>query len=333
VKKAVTTPLGITAIIVLGGLLVNAVAPVRPSQTQAVFGGADDSAGLVNETLAAQDATLQAANPLLSGEIDYDAADALLFSSATLSGNATGAGTGPARSEVITYVVEEGDNLSAIASRFNITLTTLLNSNPNIKPSALAIGQKLTILPVDGVVHTVKKGETVGALAIRYGVTPSVITNANEIKENIIATGDALIIPGGKATIGGSSGSSAARSVASSLTGYIARVSNSAVYPLGSRGRQTAGQHGRYGAYDLAAPTGTSIVAVENGIVEYAKRGWEGGYGNRVIIRHDNGRQTLYAHMSTIDVSTGQYVSRGQRLGGVGSTGNSTGPHLHFEVR
>jgi len=104
---------------------------------------------------------------------------------------------------------------------------------------------------------------------------------------------------------------------------------------LADTGRQVGEPHGIYSAYDLAAPSGTGVVAVNDGIIEYINdtNSYDGGYGNRIIIRHDNNRQTLYAHLSAVDVKIGQYVVAGQKIGEVGSTGRSTGPHLHLEVR
>jgi murein DD-endopeptidase MepM/ murein hydrolase activator NlpD len=90
---------------------------------------------------------------------------------------------------------------------------------------------------------------------------------------------------------------------------------------------------GSHTGYDLAAPKGTPIYAAESGTVEKVSTGtWGGGYGNYIIIDHGNGLKTLYGHLSTVSVSVGQAVDRGQNIAGMGSTGRSTGPHLHFEV-
>ena len=98
-------------------------------------------------------------------------------------------------------------------------------------------------------------------------------------------------------------------------------------------GRKSQGIHG-YNAVDLAAPTGTPIIASASGKVIIARSsGYNGGYGLYVVISHPNGTQTLYAHMSKVNVSVGRFVERGEIIGAVGNTGKSTGPHLHFEVR
>ncbi|MCK5059525.1 MAG: M23 family metallopeptidase, partial [Candidatus Pacebacteria bacterium] len=98
-------------------------------------------------------------------------------------------------------------------------------------------------------------------------------------------------------------------------------------------GRKSQGLHG-YNAVDIAAPYGTPIVAAASGVVIISRAtGWNGGYGGYVVISHNNGTQTLYAHMSSDIVSVGDVVQQGQVIGYVGSTGRSTGPHLHIEVR
>ena len=101
-----------------------------------------------------------------------------------------------------------------------------------------------------------------------------------------------------------------------------------------TKGIKTQGFHGPYNALDIGAPVGTTIVASAGGTVVLAKlSGWNGGYGGLTIIQHDNGSQTLYAHQSKITVASGQKVSQGQKIGEVGNTGRSSGPHLHLEFR
>ena len=206
------------------------------------------------------------------------------------------------------------------------------------KGDKLVPGQVLVILPISGIEHTVKKGETLASLAKTYKVDIRDITSYNGISEDAsLAVGDELIIPGGDTlNIDGGTQTSSSRSTASSKNYYATRSLQNLVgffvNPLPT-GRKTQDLHGpgRRGV-DIGAPTGTPIYASAAGVVLIAKTGWSGGYGTMVVIQHSNGTKTLYAHMSKLGTQTGAQVSRGDIIGYVGSTGRSTGPHLHFEV-
>lgn len=248
-----------------------------------------------------------------------------------------------ANGRISTYVVREGDSLSAIADMFNVSGNTILWAN-NIGKSDLRPGMTLVILPVSGVRHTVASGDTLASIAKKYGSDASEIASYNGLSSvDELVKGATVIIPGGelaaapakktvakasaKIKTGGSMGSIKA-------TGNTAdgSVSGSFANPVPG-GRLSQGIHGWNGV-DIAAPAGTPIYAAAGGTVIVSRvGGWNGGYGNYVVIEHGNGVQTLYAHMSADNVSVGQSVSRGQAIGTVGNTGQSTGYHLHFEVR
>lgn len=233
----------------------------------------------------------------------------------------------PKNATISIYVVQEGDTLSEIAEMFDVTSNTIKWAN-DIPPSGtIRIGQTLTILPVTGIKYTVKKGDTVASIAKRFDGDAEEIVNFNGL-EGPLAAGTELIIPDGVAP---------APAKAAPSKGGVATVGTPTqvgyyLRPVAG-GKKTQGIHG-WNGIDFGAPAGTPILASAAGEVIIAKdTGWNGGYGQYVVIRHDNGSQTLYAHASRVIVSSGQTVQQGQVVAYVGRTGKSTGDHLHFEIR
>jgi len=244
---------------------------------------------------------------------------------------------------ISTYTVQEGDSISEIASLHGLSTDTILWANGLTRKSAIRPGMTLIILPVSGVRHTVVKGETLAGIAKAFTSDAEEIAAYNGLDAGApLIAGSELIIPGGepaaapvvkKSTIipakvsiktGGSMG--AVKSVGD--TSHVGSFGN----PLPT-GRLSQGIHGWNGV-DIAAPKGSPIYAAASGTVIVSRAsGWNGGYGNYVVIDHGDGTQTLYGHLSSDNVSVGQRVTRGQQIGGVGNTGKSTGYHLHFEVR
>jgi len=226
------------------------------------------------------------------------------------------------------YVVREGDSVSQIAKMFGVTAGTIIWANDIKRGSIIREGQTLVILPVSGVQHTVKKGDTLKSIAKKYKGDFDEIIQYNELTEGtVLAVGDVITVPGGEiATPVYSSSETIVRgSGGPTYSGYYLR-------PI-TGGRKSQGLHG-YNGIDIAAPIGTPILASASGEVIISRgSGWNGGYGVYVVIRHENSTQTLYAHNSQNIVYAGQYVVQGQVIGYVGSTGRSTGPHVHFEVR
>lgn len=225
---------------------------------------------------------------------------------------------------IITYHVQPGDTLSGIAKKFNLSLNTILWANPKVsQKSLLKVGQELTILPVDGVIHEVKPGETLGGIALAYGVSLKKLAEFNHIsEEGFIVDGQVLIVPGGTPPRPAPGRYAPATLSAAS---YFAK-------PVPG-GRLTQGLHA-FNAVDIAKACGAYIYAAAPGRVATADAvGWNGGYGKFIKIDHPNGTATLYAHLSQILVKQGQSVSRGAIIGRMGSTGRSTGCHVHFEVR
>lgn len=233
--------------------------------------------------------------------------------------------------EISVYVVREGDTLSQIAEMYDVTTNTILWANDLASAAAIRPGDTLVILPIVGVRYTVKKGDTISGISDRFGGDAAEILAYNQLASlDEIAIGDTLVIPGGE--MSQSSGSRlAVRPAPVKVTGNV-ETASSLSHPLPGAIR-TQGIHG-YNGVDLAAAAGTAIRAAASGEVIVSKgSGWNGGYGNYVVIKHPNGLQTLYAHNSSNVVGVGAWVSQGEVIAYVGSTGRSTGDHLHFEVR
>jgi murein DD-endopeptidase MepM/ murein hydrolase activator NlpD len=244
----------------------------------------------------------------------------------------------PKSDQISVYEVREGDTLSQIAEMFQVSANTIRWANDldgSIQP-----GQTLVILPVTGVRHTIKYGGTVADVAGLYNADPREIALFNGISVTTqLEAGSEIVVPNGEIKVeeapkrsSGAVASSGAGRVAASASSASAAGSSGLVHPVPS-GIRTQGIHG-YNAVDFGAPIGTGIRAAAAGQVIISRvGGWNGGYGNYVVIKHDNGVQTLYSHLNTVSASAGQWVAQGENIGTVGNTGRSTGPHLHFEVR
>jgi LysM repeat protein len=231
--------------------------------------------------------------------------------------------------EISLYVVREGDTLSQIAEMFSVNSNTILWANDITNPQAIQPGDTLVILPITGVRHVVKEGDTLAAIAKKYEGDLYEIVAYNQLASaSDIAVGDTVVIPGGNMQ------QAAPARVAASPTRVTgsAAIATSFMHPAPGAIR-TQGIHG-YNAVDLAAGYGSPVRAAAAGEVIVSKSsGWNGGYGNYIVVRHGNGTQTLYAHLSRNNVGVGAFVAAGEVIGAMGNTGRSTGTHLHFEVR
>lgn len=244
----------------------------------------------------------------------------------------------PAPDRISVYVVRNGDSLSEIASMFNVSVNTIIWANNLSGVKDVHPGDTLIILPVSGVTHKVAKGDTLKSIAKKYSGDAAEIAQYNGLDSGAsLVVGSSIIIPGGevqtaKPAVIKSSGS---KSVGAEpyLGGSGAAQNGYYSNPLPG-GLLTQGIHG-WNAVDIAASRGTSILAAAGGTVIVSKNNgaWNGGYGNYVVITHNNGTQTLYAHMTHPSVTVGETVTRGEVIGSVGTTGETTGPHVHFEVR
>jgi murein DD-endopeptidase MepM/ murein hydrolase activator NlpD len=216
---------------------------------------------------------------------------------------------------------------------FSVTVDTILSANDMKKGDKLKEGDVLLILPFSGIEHAIVRGDTLQGIAQKYKVPLDEILISNDIDKSAkLSIGDRLMIPGG--TLSGSSiavTSSGVKSVVSSSQSSLKTVSGYFINPVPGA-RKSRGSSSTHRGVDLAAPSGTPIKASATGRVTFARAGYNGGFGNLVIIAHENGTETLYAHQSRIETSVGARVAQGDVIGYVGSTGRSTGPHLHFEV-
>ena len=245
-----------------------------------------------------------------------------------------------ARVGIETYAVAGGDTLSTIADKFDLSLNTILWANNLSVSTVLQPGDSLTILPLDGVYHEVSSGDTVASIAQTYDVDQDTIASYNGLANiNALSIGDELLIPGGEVQVATRRTSSAISSIISTpstSSGSTATISNPSVTGSGSMiwptDLRTITQY--YGWYhtglDVDCGYTNDNYAADAGYVQYS--GWKGGYGYTVEINHGNGIVTRYGHHSSMYVSAGQYVSQGQAIGRCGTTGRSTGTHLHFEV-
>lgn len=238
------------------------------------------------------------------------------------------------RSEIISYNVQKGDTLSGIASKFGVSEDTIKWRN-SLRGDSITVGDTLEILPVTGVAHKVVSGDTIYTIAKKYSTNPQGIVDFpfNDFADPqtfSLVIGQTLIVPEGVQP--------------QAAPAYIARrtyVTTGSSTVLGSgfawpvRGTMNQYYAWYHRGIDIGASVGTPIIAAQSGTVSYAiAGGWNYGYGTHVIVSGTNGYETLYAHMSSLNVSSGQSVVAGQTvLGWVGLTGRTTGAHLHFEVR
>ncbi len=254
-----------------------------------------------------------------------------------LPGNAV-AGTGnTGRTEVIVHEVKQGDVIGLIASQYGVSVETILWANGLSVRSYIRPGDKLKILPVNGVVHTVKRGDTVGKIARTYSATDKSIVEFNRLQSDgsDLVVGEILIIPGGRLASAvqiNNPASTPLRGIAAPPPSIAAPAGSGYLWPAGVR-RITQYYGLRHTGVDIAGPIGTGLYAAKAGTVIRSQCGWNGGYGCHIILDHGGGVTTLYGHASQLYVSVGEQVVQGQTIAAMGSTGRSTGPHLHFEVR
>ncbi len=312
IKKILVT---LVSVISAAALLITALTfvnhHINHTGPLALQGQGSDDIEMLNKLMA---------NFALEGRIDYDETGNLLdVETVTVKPNYTQ----PVSYQ--TYKVRAGDTISGIAKKFGLTnISTLISVNDIGNVRQLASGQKLKIPSIDGIIYTVKKGDSLSSITSKHKISLEQLLDVNELTSETLTAGQQLFLPG------------AAMDAASlkNAMGELFRLPISSQFrwssPYGYRIDPIANVKSFHTGTDMACPTGTPILAAMSGKV--TTTGINRVYGNYVIIDHGNGYQTLYAHMSKIIASKGQWVSQGTRIGLVGSTGYSTGPHLHFTV-
>ena len=250
------------------------------------------------------------------------------------SGAITDIASTPSSDRISVYVVRPGDTLSDIADMFGVSINTVKWANGLKSAKDVRVGDTLIILPISGIERTVAKGDTLKSLAKKYGADADEIAQFNDLDPAApLAVGSNIIIPGGELSVPvpvrsntGHTTKEPSRVGGGTFFGYFTNPVPGSIV--------TQGLHG-WNAVDLGAPRGTPVYAAAAGTVIVARTngGWNGGYGNYIVITHGNGSQTLYSHFKNAVVGLGQTVAKGQLVGYVGTTGRVTGPHLHFEIR
>lgn len=243
----------------------------------------------------------------------------------------------PTNDTISVYEVKKGDTIATVAKLYGVSKNTILWAN-DLKSEKLIPGDTLIILPITGVKHTVKKGDTMSTIAKKYKGDVDDIAKYNGIASDAkLAVGDVVIVPEGEITITVPKVTKTTKASVAAYEKLLDSYANSTpsgffVRPVVG-GIRTQGLHGHNGV-DIGASIGVPVLASATGQVIAAKSsGYNGGYGNMIIISHAGNVQTVYGHLSAVRVTVGQQVTQGQVIGAVGNTGKSTGPHLHFEVR
>ncbi|MDR0877052.1 MAG: M23 family metallopeptidase [Treponema sp.] len=222
-----------------------------------------------------------------------------------------------------TYRVQNGDMIGHLARDFGLNEDTLISYNAIKNTRTLQIGRVLNIPNQDGILYTVKKDDTLSQIAEKHKADVQAIQTVNELFSDTVHTGLVLFVPGARMN------SAELQEINGEL--FIWPISSRRITSsYGYRPSPFTGVRSFHSGLDIGAATGTPIYAAMPGRVTTA--GWDDSYGNYVVITHQNGYRSLYGHMSIIRVKTGAYVNTETRIGDVGSTGLSTGPHLHFTV-
>jgi len=250
------------------------------------------------------------------------------------------------RKNIIMHIVKDNETLWSIADKYELSENTIKWSNGMDDSGIVIPGQELFITPIDGIYYQIQGGDTLSSISEKYKSNIDDIYQWNDdLGDGDVVLGQRVFLPGGEVPP-----PPKPVYVPDTSSGYSSTytpqpyTSSGPVAGTGQFGWPTSGMTitQYFGAtsfnpwhtgIDIDSRSGWDIWAADSGTVTTASYGWGGGYGNHIIIDHGNGYQTLYGHLSALDVVPGQYVSKGQRLGTMGSTGWSTGPHLHFEIR
>jgi murein DD-endopeptidase MepM/ murein hydrolase activator NlpD len=221
-----------------------------------------------------------------------------------------------------TYQVKKGDSVSKIAAAHSISMDAIIASNGIANARRLREGDRLRIPNMDGIPYTVKKGDSLSKISSALGVPLEAILDANDIQSSTITQGTVLFIPGARMR------SEDLKLALGEL--FIYPIRGRLTSPYGWRNDPISGVRRFHAALDLAAPIGVPVKAAMDGRISAV--GMNATYGKFIILSHSGGYQTMYAHLNAVSVRQGDYADQGSKIGEVGNTGYSTGPHLHFAV-
>lgn len=230
------------------------------------------------------------------------------------------------QNQIAEYEVQTGDSLSFIASDYGVSVNSIIWANGLTNINSISPGQILRIPPVTGVIHKIKKGDTLDSIAKKYGAEKEKIIQFNKVSDSgILAVDDELMVPDGKMA-----SSAKVQTTTAARFSHLPDLGDYFLIP--TTGRNWGRIHGRNGV-DIANSCGTPIFASADGSAAMVDSvGYNGGFGKFIKLIHSNGTETLYAHASKLLITSGQFVQRGQQIALMGTTGRSTGCHLHFEV-
>ncbi len=275
------------------------------------------------------DASLQPITSIVTGEDNaLKAISSPLFISSQILGSIVEEETD---NSIIKYIVRKGETINQIASKFNISTETIMQAN-ELGSSKIKEGDELIILPVNGIIHLVENNETISGIAKKYSVNTNEIIEFNNLSSEDVFIGDILIVPNGKMPKQTTTSSVASKTPQITLPNSYFISPTTGIVTQCAHFSHTINGAKQYNSVDIANSLGTPIVAAAGGTVQIVKKIWPNG--NYVTIAHPNGVVTLYAHLNSFakDIYPGKSVSQGEIIGYMGSTGNSTGSHLHFSV-
>ena len=264
--------------------------------------------------------------------------------------------------KMTTYVVKKKDTIYTVSKKTGVKVELIIENNPDINKKKLKVGDKLKIPSKNGMYYTVRKGETLSNIAEKYNVRVKDIVKVNELQSKKVKTGTKIFIENpdmsfakkteikkieketlklSKKSIKFKNAAKMAKAEREEIQEEIAESGGGSFKwpcswkgvssPYGSRLHPVLRRYIFHEGVDLKGRTGDPVYAAKSGVVTYS--GWMSGYGKLIIIDHGNGYSTRYAHLSSISASKGESVERGSYIGAIGSTGRTTGPHLHFEIR
>lgn len=241
----------------------------------------------------------------------------------------------PTRTRTEKYTVQDGDTLGRISVKFNLSISTILSANGLSLRSTIRPGDILKILPVDGVMYTVRSGDTLSKIANKYHIDAQEIAGVNQLAKNgSLQIGTEILLPGASEIASAPTAIAkkpvSVKDIISNTNTKTTSISKAGwIWPTNMH-VITQYYSWKHTGIDIDADYSTFSLAARDGVVTYT--GWRSGYGLTVEMDHGNGYKTRYAHNSKILVSVGDVLTAGTRLAKSGSTGNSTGTHLHFEI-